>query len=551
MNLKFILSATVAFLTIRLAIAFKLATFANIYSLTKLAAITISLLVLCHQIMEWCIMWWKMHKLPGYDWRFSKLFFQVAFSKNFNRGVSAPIIYGEAMAALSLLKYDEKENDLFAAFSWLLPAVFVKSPETFKQILHHPHAQKKGLAYWSLRFAVGNGLLTASGDKWINHRKILTPAFHFKILESVMSIIIPEAEKLVQRLEKEASSSDDRSIKDVIPHVLDNTMNVLCQSSMGVTTADESNLTEMKASVTKWMQMISCCQANPLRIADCVLGLSELAKDFNKFDRAFKTFVDEVICKRIAFFRQLAANGQTKDGEINSSSTEKTEAFIDIMIQEHLKNPNTFSLKDIRDEVKIFTSAGLDTTTWSITYTLLLLGHHQQVQEKLYQEMKQFDLHDSLHQLTPEKIKKLTYFSAVYNESLRLYPPAPAFARRITEDICVNGKIIPKGVQVIFMVRNVHRDPRFWPDPHRFKPERFFTPLTDPYSFLPFSAGPRNCIGQKYSNIQAKTAILHVIAKYRVESITQLDEVTTYAFPIAHTETPIKLRLHLRESNNN
>ena len=99
------------------------------------------------------------------------------------------------------------------------------------------------------------------------------------------------------------------------------------------------------------------------------------------------------------------------------------------MIQEHLRDPERISLEDIRGEATTFTFVGLDTTLWSITYTLLLLGHHPEVQEKLYQELREYLSEKDFHQLTPEVIKQFTYLSAVYNESLRFFTPVPFYSR--------------------------------------------------------------------------------------------------------------------------
>ena len=100
------------------------------------------------------------------------------------------------------------------------------------------------------------------------------------------------------------------------------------------------------------------------------------------------------------------------------------------------------ALKDMRREITTFSGAGLDTTLWSISYTLPLLGDHPEVQEKLYQEIQAYLSNDDFDKLTTDKLKKLTYINTVFSESL--YPPIPLVVRHAGQDISVGGRAIPE-----------------------------------------------------------------------------------------------------------
>lgn len=184
----------------------------------------------------------------------------------------------------------------------------------------------------------------------------------------------------------------------------------------------------------------------------------------------------------------------------------KRLAFLDLLIQEHFKNPEQFSEIDMRNEVDTFMFEGHDTMSVSMVWTLLLLGHHPDIQAKVHQEIdlvwNDVQLSDNQH-LTSNHLRELKYLEAVIKESLRLFPSVPIISRVAKEDIHYQGYTIPKGSTVGVLIYMLHRDPNVFPQPEKFIPERFTegsesTATKNPFQYVAFSAGSRNCIGQKY-----------------------------------------------------
>ena len=139
---------------------------------------------------------------------------------------------------------------------------------------------------------------------------------------------------------------------------------------------------------------------------------------------------------------------------------------------------------------------GHDTVSTNMAFCLHLLARHPDCQRKCQEEL------DLIFQQTDRlkftELSKLKYLENCIKEALRLFPSIPTISRRLlgAEDLDVDGQKIPPGTNVILLNYHIHRDRDYFHDPHTFRPERFEASPQN-YSFVPFSAGPRNCIGQK------------------------------------------------------
>ncbi|GIX82412.1 cytochrome P450 3A8, partial [Caerostris extrusa] len=161
--------------------------------------------------------------------------------------------------------------------------------------------------------------------------------------------------------------------------------------------------------------------------------------------------------------------------------------------------------------------AGYETTSTALAYTTYLLAKHQDVQDILVQEIK--DLIERGQKLEYSTINKLPYLDQVLNESMRIYPPVHLFTNRYAvEDVQYGDIHIPKGMLIQAPVHLMHHDPEFWSEPEIFDPERFSSkPNADGVTYLPFGVGPRNCLGMRFAQLEAKLAIAHTINKFRIK----------------------------------
>lgn len=166
----------------------------------------------------------------------------------------------------------------------------------------------------------------------------------------------------------------------------------------------------------------------------------------------------------------------------------------------------------IRDQLLTLFIAGHDTSTALLAWTLYLVGRYPQVQARLHAEAAALPLEQAP---TLDQVDGLAYFGQVINETLRLYPPIHAGNRLAAGGLQVGGVDIPDGGRVMISIYATHHDETHWPEPERFDPGRFAPGVKHtPYTYLPFGAGPRNCLGAHFAQVESKVVLARLLQRY-------------------------------------
>jgi cytochrome P450 len=201
----------------------------------------------------------------------------------------------------------------------------------------------------------------------------------------------------------------------------------------------------------------------------------------------------------------------------------------------------------------LFFLAGHDTTAISLAWTLHLLSKYPEAQAKAREEAVRVLGRGGTP--TAEQLEQLPYISNVVNESLRLYPPVHNIPTRYAaEDTTLDGHSIPKGTLISIGIGAINRHPALWDEPHRFRPERF-DERPKGFSFLPFSAGPRRCLGDRFSLMEQKTLLSMLLTRFELSPAKAIphdaDErlgaagFSGESIPLTFTQ-PADVRLRLR-----
>jgi cytochrome P450 len=206
--------------------------------------------------------------------------------------------------------------------------------------------------------------------------------------------------------------------------------------------------------------------------------------------------------------------------------------------------------RQLRDEMMTLFLAGHETTANALTWTWYLVSQHPDVEAKLLSEV---DAVLGGRAPTVTDLPNLPYTDMLVREVLRLYPPAPGFAREPVEDVEIGGYVVPKGSLVTVNTYALQRDPRFFEDPERFDPQRFargWEERIPRYAYLPFGGGPRVCIGNGFAMMEARLILATVAQRCRL-SLEPDQRVVPMQLVTVRPKESIRMRLHVREAARN
>eukprot|EP01090_Pellita_catalonica_P020993 TRINITY_DN7732_c0_g1_i1.p1 TRINITY_DN7732_c0_g1~~TRINITY_DN7732_c0_g1_i1.p1 ORF type:complete len:388 (-),score=55.74 TRINITY_DN7732_c0_g1_i1:88-1152(-) len=257
-------------------------------------------------------------------------------------------------------------------------------------------------------------------------------------------------------------------------------------------------------------------------------GFTADGKRFIAAVRRLKTVVLEIVHRRKA-------------------SGEAPGDLLDLLVQAKDVNGRLqFSNNQIVEEVMTFLFAGHETTSTGLSWTFYLLSKHPDVEKKVVQEIENVFGDRDLNEITGTDLKELKYLGMVFKESMRLYPPQPAFVRRALCDNTIRDYFIPAGTEVSVVPYLVHRNAKYWEHPEKFDPERFSPERSKgrhPFAFLPFSGGRRRCIGSNFAIMEAKIMLSFILKNFK---INVPDDCNVIPIP-AVTLRPHNLRALIRK----
>ncbi|XP_017066112.1 probable cytochrome P450 4p2 [Drosophila eugracilis] len=381
-------------------------------------------------------------------------------------------------------------------------------------ILNHPNLITKSAIYNFLHPFLRTGVLTATEKKWHKRRGMLTRTFHVDILNQFQEIFIAESLKFIHQFDGQNECAV--SLKDRISRF---TLNSICETAMGV------RLDEMAEEGDRYRESFHRIDegftrrlSNPLYWDDFVYNLFA-ARENALAIKVVHAFSSEIIAKRRVLLEEeldYRRATQTADDDI-CGARNKPFAMLDTLIC--AEKDGLIDHIGICEEVDTLMAEGYDVTCVGLVFGLRNMSLYAEHQERCYQEIQEH-IADDLSNLNISQLNKLSHLNNFLKETLRLYPPIPIMGRQtIQETELDNGLILPKRSQVNIHVFDIHRNPKYWDSPEEFRPERFLPENCQkrhPYAFIPFSAGQRNCIGQKYAMQQMKTLIVVILKHFKI-----------------------------------
>ncbi|KAL9835720.1 cytochrome P450 3A9-like [Geothlypis trichas] len=434
----------------------------------------------------------------------------------------------------------KKYGKIWGIYDGRQPTLAVTDPQIIKSVLVKDcYTTFTNRRRADLAGVLTNAISLAEDDHWKRLRTVLSPTFTSGKLKEMFPIMKHYGEALVKNVQKQVKENSSISVKDIFGSY---SMDVVTSTSFGVNIDSMNNPKD--PFVREMKKLVKFDFFNPVFILSFAFPflIPVMAKmNVNIFPNDAVDF----------FMRSLAKIKKDREKEVHKGRVD----FLQLMIESQRSasqgnneaNPSQKALTDIEvlAQAFIFIFAGYEPTSNTLGFLAYELAMHPDVQEKVLQEID--TVLPNKAPLTYEAIMKLEYLDMTVNETLRFYPLGGRIERTCKKDVEINGVTIPKGVVVTIPPYVLHRDPEYWPNPDEFRPERFSKEnkeSIDPYTYLPFGAGPRNCIGMRFALLILKVAIVSLLQHFTFQTCKETQiPIKLSSVGLLTPEKPIILKL--------
>jgi cytochrome P450 len=389
----------------------------------------------------------------------------------------------------------------------------IDEPQLIEEILvRRQHEFGRDTGATLLRELVGDGLLTSEEPRHRERRRMLQPAFHRAQIATYAGSMVREAAHL-------ADDWTARSSIDIAAEMRRVTLAVVGAALFGA---------DMRAQADEVADVLRRVVKKASSIAPLVaLGEPLVSAYRRRFPRRPSLFFRRERRELEAIIAPIVAQRRADGGR----------DIVSLLLAERDERGAALSDEDVRNEVVTLVLAGHETTATALTWAWYLLATHPAVRAKFHAEL---DAVLGDRDPTLEDVAHLPYTGAIFSETLRLYPPAPAFGRRPIADVTLGGYAIPRGTSIFLSPYVTQRNPRYFADPDAFVPERWVaTPAK--FTYFPFGGGAKMCIGEPFSKLEG-VLILATLARRLELTLIGLANVGIASGATLRPDRPIRMR---------
>ncbi|XP_041462042.1 leukotriene-B4 omega-hydroxylase 3-like [Lytechinus variegatus] len=413
------------------------------------------------------------------------------------------------------------------------PIVNLNHPDSVRNVLNGNTGTVKN--FWGYNIFhewLGQNMLTADGNSWKRHRRLITNTFHFNALKTYIPKINQVADTLVSVISKRNEAGKSLELhKTMCSFASDVTLQCVFsyKSDCQVGESDFVN------SIHTLADIVTKRGFSAILSYEFIFRRSSLYKVWREAINVVHTLIKKIISDR---------RGQHR----TSGSTLEYIKGMDFLDTIMLATDSEGGLTDeeIRDEANTFLFAGIDTTSSALTWLIYLMATHPEYQTKVQEEVDELFKDRENREINSEDLRNTPFLMKCIKESKRMYSfICPG--RLLTEPLVIDGYTIPTGTVVAMFTYQLHHNPEVWGDDHMtFKPSRFDrenVESRDSFAFIPFSAGARNCIGQQFALQEMQIAAIRIFDKF---GFTLLRDSKTFFKIVNVPQNEILLGIHPR-----
>lgn len=370
-------------------------------------------------------------------------------------------------------------------------------PEDIKHVLvdnNKNYIKSRGVQI--LKRVLGDGLLTAEGDFWRRQRRLIQPAFHRNRIAAYATV-------MVDYTDRHLADWRHGEQRDIHEEMMRLTMEIVTKCLFDADIREEAP--QLGQAISWLVDSFDFRRIGPI------------GEFLDRFDRKRRRLFEEnlQILDRMIYdiIEQRRASGEDR-GDLLSM-------LLHAQDEEAAEGEEAqMTDKQVRDEAMTLFSAGHETTANALSWAFYLLAQYPEVEAKLHDELDRV-LGRPPHGRLPtlDDLSNLPYTRQVFAETMRIYPPAWIIGRQAVGEDNISGCRVPPG-RVIFMSQYAtHHDPRFWPDPEKFIPERFAPEAVKgrpKFAYFPFGGGPRLCIGEPFAWMEGHLVLAAIAHRYRL-----------------------------------
>ncbi|EYU44640.1 hypothetical protein ABFS82_08G071700 [Erythranthe guttata] len=401
------------------------------------------------------------------------------------------------------VSWSQSYGKRFIYWNGVEPRLCLTETELIKELLskHSAISGKSWMQQQGSKHFIGRGLLMANGDDWYHQRHIVAPAFMGDKLKSYAGYMVECTRQMMESLGKAVEKGQTEF--EIGEHMTRLTADIISRTEF------DSNYEKGK-QIFHLLTLLQHLCARATRHL-CFPGSRFLPSKYNREIKSLKGEVERLLMEIIQSRQDCVEIGR---------SSSYGDDLLGMLLNEMQKKKSgdgfSLNLQLIMDECKTFFFAGHETTALLLTWTVMLLATNPSWQDKVRAEVKQLC---GGAPPSPDHLSKLTTLNMVINESLRLYPPASLLPRMAFEDFKLGDLHIPKGLSIWIPVLAIHHNEEIWgKDVNEFNPDRFGSRSSGSgRHFIPFAAGPRNCVGQAFALMEAKIILAMLISKFSFE----------------------------------